>query len=206
MADYVLNANKRALSTKGALTTLRKQGKVPGVYYIKGSDTIPLEVNETAINAFVFTSETHIIKLKIEGENDADCIVKDVQFDPVTDKVVHFDLQGIKTDELMQVEIPVVIKGSSAGVKAGGKLQSDVHKLEISVLPINIPEHIEIDITNLNIGDAIHVKDLKFEKFKILNRPDLTVAAVVAPRAEVEASEEAASAEPEVIKKGKKEE
>lgn len=206
MAEYILNAKKRALTTKGALTQLRKNGFVPGIYYIKGGEPIPVEVMETAINTFVFTSETHIIKLKIEGESELECIVKDVQFDPVTDKVVHFDLIGVTRGQVMQVEIPVLLKGNAIGVKAGGKLQLELHKLEIEVLPVNIPDHVEIDVTGLNVGESIHVRDLKFEKFTILNNSDLPVVSVTALKAETDAEEAEETEEPEVIKKGKQEE
>jgi len=216
MAAHVLNARERALTTKSALTKLRSESKVPGIFYIKGSDPITIEVDENEINRYVFTSETYILNLKIDGKKDElECIIKDVQFDPVTDKVVHFDLLGITRGQVMNVEIPIVFTGSAVGVKAGGKLQIEAHKLEIEVLPVNIPEHIEIDITNLNIGDSINVRDLSFDNFKILNNEDVLIVSVAALREEEEVEVEEGEAEaetadeeaqPEVIKKGKEKE
>lgn len=208
MAEHLLKAKKRVLSSKSALTQLRNNSKVPGVFYIKGSDPIPVEVEETAINHYVFTSESHIITLKVEGHEDLECIIKDIQFDPVTDKVVHFDLLGITRGQVMTIEIPIMISGSAIGVKAGGKLQIDLHKLEIEVLPSDIPENIEIDITELNIGDSIHVRDLSFEKFVILNNEDTQIVTVTTVHEEEETEEEEEivdldEAGPEVIKKGK---
>lgn len=204
-----LIAKKRNTLTKSALNQIRKSGRVPGVYYSKHHEPITIDVAESAINPLVFTSKTSWISLNIEGGENYDCVIKDVQFDPVTDKIVHFDLIGLQTGEAIQIEVPVVLKGSAIGVREGGVLQHLAHKLEIECLPKDIPEFIEVDISNLKIGDVIHVSEISIPGVTFITNPEQIVVTVTHARAEeiaapTEAEEE--TAEPEVIGKGKAEE
>ena len=206
MAEITLSAEKRKISHKSANKQLRKNGKVPGIYYHKKDVPIPIEVSNAVLKPIVFTSETHIITLSIDDKTALSCILKNVQFDPVTENIVHFDLQGISRDEKIEIEVPLVYVGNPVGIKQGGILQQAAHKLHIECLPADIPEHIEIKIDHLNIGDAVHVSDLTVEKVKILNALDAVLVSVVPPKIEKEAvpaveTEEAK--EPEVISKGK---
>jgi len=179
MAERILKAKKREISTKGAINQLRKNGSVPGVYYSKGKDQIIFSVDEVALNKFVFTSETGIIQLHFDGQEPVGCIIKDVQFDPVTDKVVHIDVQGVTLGQLIQLELPIILVGTAFGVRDGGILQEQTHKLEVECFPRDIPQHIEVDITDLKIGESIHVRDLKLDKIKILNSEDTTIVSIV---------------------------
>jgi len=213
MAEVTLKAKMREVSTKGTLNQQRKNGKVPGVFYIKGNVGIPILVEENDINPLVFTSESHLIQLKIDDHKEEmhEAILKEIQFDPVTDKVVHFDLRGITRGEVLELEIPLMLRGTAQGVKDGGILQQVLHKLHIECLPRHIPEHLEFDVTNLKFGQTITVADLSFEDVKILNPEKSVVLSIVAPKIleEEPVEEEVASdepAEPEVIKKGKAEE
>lgn len=103
----------------------------------------------------------------------------------------------------MEIEVPILLSGNPAGIKQGGVLQQVLHKLNVECLPKDMPEHLTIAIDSLNLGDSIHVRDLKFDNVEVLNAPDAVVVAVVAPRAEKETAEEGAATEPEVIAKGK---
>ncbi len=216
MAEVTLQAKKRDISTKGAVNTLRKEGFIPGVFYIKGNESIPIAVQEGDLNHLVFSSENFLVQLKIEGDSEEmhESIFREVQFDPVTDKVIHFDLRGITRGEVVQLEIPLTLKGTPVGVKEGGILQQALHKLEIECLPRNIPSHLEFDVTHLEFGDTVTVGDLSFENVEILNSPKTTVISIVAPvtieEPETEEEgildEEEELEEPEVIKKGKAEE
>ena len=190
MTERILKAKKRDISTKGALNQLRKSGFVPGIYYSKGKEQITFSVDEVSLNKFVFTSETGIIQLSFEGQEPIDCVIKDVQFDPVTDKVVHFDVSGVTLGQLLQIELPVSLVGNSIGVKDGGILQEQTHKLEVECLPRDIPQHIEIDISGLKIGESIHVSDLKLDKIKILNSEDTVIVSIVHHKVEVDAADE----------------
>lgn len=212
MAELSLNATKREISTKGTLNQMRKEGVVPCIYYSKGNDPIVFSSLEIDLNPLVFTSDTHLIHLKINDQEQLDCIVKDVQFDPVTDRIVHIDFLGIVYGQVLQIQVPVALKGSPEGVKQGGLLQQYMHKLEVECLPKNIPDHLDIDVTALNVGDTIHVRDLEFENVKILTTQDAAVVAVTVTKVVVEEEEvveeavDAEAAEPEVIGKGKTEE
>lgn len=205
MAESILIAKERKTTRKSDNKQLRKNGKIPGIYYSKNQNPVAIEVLESAINPLVFTSEVHIISLKL-GENEAlSCVLKEIQFDPVTDKVVHFDLQGVSKDEIIEVEVPIVFVGNAEGVKSGGVLEQTLHKLDIRCLPKDMPEHLEIKIDKLGLNESLHVKDLKFENIEIVNSPDTVVAAVVTPRAQAEPVAGEELKEPEVITKGKAE-
>jgi large subunit ribosomal protein L25 len=209
MEKAILKANVRETDSKSFRNNLRKSGRIPGVYYSKHGKPISIDVLDKTINPLIYTTETHLISLQIEGQNDLDCVIKDVQFDPITDKVVHFDLLGLTSGETFQFEVPIKFHGSPVGIKEGGVLQSFLHKLDIECLPANIPQHIDLNIQDLKIGDSIHVKDLNLDDITILNPDDTVIVSVTHPKAEKEAVAEGveeAPAEPEVIGKEKSEE
>lgn len=213
MSEIILNVKKRELMSKGELNRLRKEGFVPGVLYAKEMDEqIMFSVFENALNKHIYTSETHMVLLKFEDGTEHYGIIKDVQFDPLTDKVIHVDFQGVKFGEVINVEIPVVLTGDAIGVKEGGKLLLSVNKVEVECLPREIPEKIEVDVSDLNINDSIFVRDLSFEGLKIITPEDTLIASVSVIR-ELEPEEEEETLlrptemqEPEVISKGKSEE
>ena len=213
MEKVILEANERKEINRQNTKSLRRQKRVPGIFYLKQSKPIAIDVSNQAIKPLVFTSQTHLISLKLDGHEDQECVLKDVQFDPVSDEVIHFDLIGITRGEKIEIEVPVQLIGSAIGVKEGGLLQHNLHKLEVECLPKDIPERLEVNISELKIGDTIHVKDLNFENVDILNLEDSIVVSVVHPKVEKEpvAVEEGAEIEaeaeemkePEVIGKGK---
>jgi large subunit ribosomal protein L25 len=213
MKTVTLEANKRKDTNKATRNRLRREGRVPGVFYSKRSDTIPVDVLEKKIRPLVFTAKTNLISLKIEGQEELECVIKDIQFDPVTEEIIHFDLLGLTRGEMIQLEVPVQLLGSSIGVREGGLLQHILHKIEVECFPKDIPEHIEIDISELAIGDSVHISDLSIENLTILNPADAIIVAVGHQKVveeEVEVAEELVegeeTAEPEVIGKGKPEE
>jgi len=209
MEKVQIKAKERTLKTKSETKTLRKDGMIPGVYYSKHDTPISIGISQNALNPLVFTKETHLISLQMEDDRQFDCIIKDVQFDPVSDKVVHFDLLGLTSGETFQLEVPIKYIGSPVGIKEGGVLQQFLHKLDVECLPKDIPQHLEINIQGLNIGDSIHVSDLNYEGLTLLNPDETVIVSVTHAKVEVEpVAEEAVegeeeSAEPEVIGKGK---
>lgn len=212
MEKTVLNANVREISTKSSKNSLRKSGLVPGIFYMKGLDTVHIAVRDKELNSLVFTPDTHLISLNVDGKDEYECVIKDVQFDPVTDKVVHFDLLGLVSGEKFQLEVPVQLQGAPVGVKEGGIIQHILHKLEIECLPSNIPQHINIEISQLKLGDAIHVRDLTLENIEILNPKDSVIVTITHPKLEKEPETEEPgeaegeeNAEPEIVSKGKSE-
>jgi len=206
MEKVVLKANVRKNISKPARSELRKAGKIPGIYYSKHGSPIPIGVIEKEINPLVYTTETHLISLQLDSNEELDCVIKDIQFDPITDRVIHFDLLGLTSGETFQLEVPVQFHGSPVGVKEGGVLQILLHKLEVECLPKDIPQRIDINIQGLRLGDAIHVKDLQLENLVILNPENAVIVTVAHPKAEKEPAAEGTeevAAEPEVIGKEK---
>lgn len=209
MSEISIKAKKRILSTKGAVNKLRRNGEVPGIFYSKGVEPIPISVPELSLNPLVYTSETHIVNLEIENDETKKTILKNIQFDPVTDKIVHFDFLGISLDQKIEIEVPISVEGQAKGIKEGGILQQSMHKLHVSCLPGDIPEHITINVANLGVGDSVHVKDLSLTNVEILHNDDVIIVSVVMPRAQAETTAAAIEGaveekmEPEVISKGK---
>lgn len=210
MATVNLSAQKREDLGNSTTKTARKKGFIPGIFYFKNASPIAISVKDTALNPFVYTSEVRIINLQIDGvEKAQNCIIKDIQFDAVSDKPIHFDLLGISENETIKVIVPIKLVGAPAGVKDGGVIQHVLHSLEVECLPVNIPAHIDVEISALGIGDAIHIGDLKIDNVEIHGNAGATIVAVVPPaveKVETPAEGETATAEPEVIAKGKKDE
>jgi large subunit ribosomal protein L25 len=208
MQEIILNAEIRDNTGKHAKYS-RKRDMVPGVYYSHGEGNISIEVSKLALEQLVFTSEAHVIDLKLKDGRSKKCIIRDVQYDPVSDKPIHFDLQGLKENEKVMVEIPVTLTGGvPAGVRDGGMLQHFIHRVRVSCLPKDIPQRIEINVAELAINHFVHIRDLQIPNVMILDAADTTVAGVMPPHvvkeAEVVAPTEVAAAEPEVLAKGKK--
>jgi large subunit ribosomal protein L25 len=215
MAVTNLSAQKREDLANSQLKTKRKKGNIPGIFYSKGNAAVPIYVKDTALNPFIYTSEVNIINLQIEGSEGQNCILKDIQFDPVSDKAIHFDLFGVSENEKIKLDVPLSLVGAPVGIKDGGIIQHSVHKVEVECLPKDIPSHIDINIESLRIGDSFHVKDIEQKNFVILDSEDMVIVAVVPPVVEkaaepgaegAPAAAEGETAEPEVIAKGKKDE
>ena len=212
-----LNATKREDLANSSTKLNRKKGNIPGVFYYRGVPSIPIYVKDTNLNPFIYTSEVNIISLVIEGlTSPYNCILKAIQFDPISDKPVHFDLLGISENEKIKIEIPVKLVGAPVGVKDGGVIQHSVHKIEVECFPKDIPPHIEVNIEHLKIGDGVLISELETKNYVILDAPESMIVAVVpptiekepeaAPAVEGEVAAEGEPVEPEVIAKGKKEE
>lgn len=209
MADLNIVANKRVKTTKGAVNKLRKNGMVPGVLYSKVDKPVNILVSEISLKPLVYTNEMHLVNLKIDENIEVKSLLKDIQFHPVTERIIHVDFQALTGGQVIQIQVPITIIGQAIGLKEGGKVQQNMHKLDIECLPSEIPQHIEVDISNLHIGDSIHAKVLTKANFKILNSEDSVIISVIAPKLETEepTSAEAGTEtkEPEVIAKGKSE-
>ena len=211
MAEIQLKAEKRTIIKRSTSRTYRKNGLIPGIFYGVGEGNIPIAINELALRPIIYSSESHIVSLEIEGESKPlSCILKDVQFDPIHTRPIHFDLIALKEGESINIEVNIKLTGTAPGIKEGGILQHILHKLDIKCLPQFIPSHIDVDISNLGISDSIKVGDLKFEGIEILNDENAAVVSLLHPTVVEEVkpevtAEAAATAEPEVISKGKKE-
>jgi large subunit ribosomal protein L25 len=212
MSELTITAEIRKTTGKGG-NAMRAKGTVPGIYYGHGLPNIAVAIPEAALRPLYATTATHIINLKLDDGSVHPCILKDIDFDPVSDRPVHFDLLGLKADEEVEVNVPVVLTGGvPSGVKEGGILQHLLHRIKVSCLPKHMPESIEIDVSTLGINKSIHVSGLSLPNVRILDNGRTTVVAVIPPVIEkvpevvatTEVAAVAAPAEPEVIAKGKK--
>lgn len=210
MSEIAVTAEVRRDVGKKAKLLLR-QGKVPGIYYGHGQNNIPVAIGELTLRPLYKSSAASVINLTLDDGSKHMCILRDVQFDPVTDRPIHFDLFGLNENEELTIEVPVSVHGTPKGVKDGGILQHILHRVRISCLPKNIPDRIDLDVEMLEINKSIHVRDLKIPNVKVLENETSTVVAVVPPTVLKEAEAvpgavavEATAAEPEVITKGKK--
>ncbi len=202
MAEITLKAKVRDYKGRTASNAARRDGKVPGVFYLGNEKNIPIEVEALDLRHLVYTSETHIVDLQLSDGTSEAAVLREVQFDPITDRVMHFDLIGVVRGQKMKFEVPVVLEGSSEGVRAGGVLQQTLHKLEVECLPKDLPEYIAVDITHLQTSESLLVGDVKLEGVEILTNHDQPL--VVIGHARSESTDEAAeageeSAEPQVI-------
>ena len=179
---------------KNEAARLRKSGIVPAVIYHKGEETVAVSINEIALNKLVHSAESHIIDLQFPDGKTMRSFIKDVQFDPVTDRVIHTDFQLFAADEIIELEVPVAVSGNAVGVEKGGKIQIIRHALTIKGLPADMPDHLTIDVTALEIGHIIHVKEIPMSGYSglsIMDDPDTPVVSVLAPKNDAEATDEA---------------
>ncbi len=212
MAQQVnLQAATRSTTGKGAARSLRREGKVPAVIYGHGREPEPLVVDAPVLDRMLMgiSAASTIVDVVVDGRAPIKVLIREIQRNPIRPSdIIHVDLYEIHADEKITVEVPVHLTGTADGVRNfGGVLDHILRTLEIEVFPGDIPESIDLDVTNLGIGQSLYVRDIKIEKADILNDEDLPVATVVAPRTEEAPAvvEEAPSGEPELIRKAKAE-
>ena len=189
---------------------VRVQGLIPAVVYGAGQPSVPVTVDPKLITKILYSESGHntIFDLNIEGAAPAKVMIVDWQNEPIKGKLLHIDLKRIAMNVAMRVSVPVQLTGAPVGVKTqGGVLSQVLHEVEIECLPDDIPGHIDVDITNLEINGAIHVKDLPHAgKLKFLSGEDELVAHITTPKEDASTEPVVnAPAEPEVAKKGKTE-
>lgn len=205
MQEVSLKVKVREGTGKKYAHKIRTKGEIPGILYGHGKENIVLSVPEHDLWHILHHSSTEhiILTLEIEGasEDNLTTLIRDVQHHPVTGDILHVDFQRISKDEPVKVDVPIELEGQPKGVKDfGGVLDHAVREVTIKCKPLEIPEFLEIDVTQLGIGDSIHVSDLAsaYPNIEILDDPTITIAHVSPPKklevAEV-AEEEAATAE-----------
>jgi large subunit ribosomal protein L25 len=196
MKSVALSGNKRAERGTSNANILRKEEKVPAVIY-GGKENVHFTVNEVKFNKIINTPEVYFIDLDVDGTKFK-AIIKDVQFHPVTDRVLHIDFLEVDEKKAVTIRIPVSLVGRSKGVANGGTLKNPIKMIRVSGLPSAIPENVEIDLTELKIGDSIKVGDLSLDGLTFLGADNAVVVAVKMSRNVVaeEEGEEAAEAAP----------
>lgn len=192
MEIFDLKTTQRNTFGKGSARALRREGLIPAVLYGPKRDTVPLTISPLDLDNIYKDSGTErvILSLKIDngGTQDVTVVVKEVQAAPVTGQYLHIDFYEISLNEEIVVNVPVEVTGRSKGVERGGFLQVVRHQLEVSCIPTDMPDKIEVDVTNLDIGDSIHIGDLDLvgDKVRVLADTVLTVVTVVPPTVEEE--------------------
>lgn len=200
MEQRELSVTLRERTGKGVARKLRSEGLIPGVFYGHKTEPVALSLDPVELKKILSSASGRntFITLKFEGKKEKDrvAMLKDLQVTPLKREYLHADLYEILMDEKITSRVPVHFVGKAVGVKEGGIEQHSRRELDIRCLPANIPNFIEVDVTNLAIGDSLHIKDLKLpEGVEILDPAGDTVVSVVAPVAEKVVTPEEAAAQ-----------
>jgi len=200
MSESLLQAESREVKGKEFAKKLRKQGKVPAVFYAHDEKSIPIILDERETMKLL-TTETGLIDIQIGRKRKRKAIIKEIQTDPVKQTLLHIDVMGVHLKEKIEVEVPIRFIGEAIGVKEqGGILYQHLRSIEVSCLPLDIPEHIEIDVSNLNINDTLSLESLSLENAEIIGDLEQPLVSVMPPtvvkepvtaEAEMEVEEEA---------------
>ena len=206
-----LQAASRTATGKGAARSLRRDGKVPGVIYGHGREAEAVTIDKSALNKMLFgiSAGTTILDVAVDGRAPVKALIREIQRDSLRPaEIIHLDLYEVRSDEEITLAVPIRLIGIPDGVRNfGGVLDHVLRELEVEVLPSNIPDHVDLDVTALTIGHSLFVRDVKVENAKVLNDPDTPICTVVAPRTEEAPAvvEEVVTTEPELIRKPKAE-
>jgi len=187
MQKIEIKATKRLDLGKKATKQLRREEGVPGVLY-GGQEVVHFSTTENEMRKIIFTPHVYIVELNVEGKN-YDAIIKDLQYHPVGDNLLHIDFLQIFNDKPIVIDIPVHLEGLAEGVKEGGKLQLEQRKLRVKGLAKDLPDNLLIDVSGLGLGKSIQVGDLDFPKMEMLNAKNLVVVSVKLTRAARAATE-----------------
>ena len=184
MKTLAISAKSRDKVGKSDTRQLRNQGNVPCVLY-GGEKQVCFYAHENDLRKLIYTSDVFLVDLDIEGKKTR-CVLQDIQFHPVTDKILHIDFLEVFDDKEVTVEIPVVLQGMSPGVRNGGNLLFRRKKIITRAIPGNLPDAIEVDISELRIGQFIYIKDLRSDKYSFLAPDNAVVVGVKTARAAIE--------------------
>ncbi len=194
MKSFEINGSLRTEKGKKFTNKMRKQELIPAIIY-GGKENVMLTLNESDLRNLIYTPNVYIVNIKI-GNKKYDAIIKDIQFHPVSDKILHIDFLQLFDDKKVTLGIPVELTGSSEGVRQGGKLTLITRKLKVSAFPKDLPDTINIDISDLDLGKSKLVSDISLEKIKITD-PKTTVIATVKLTRAARGAQSATEAAPE---------
>ncbi|WP_298474429.1 50S ribosomal protein L25/general stress protein Ctc [uncultured Maribacter sp.] len=189
MKSITIKGSERESVGKKATKALRNAGKVPCVVY-GGEKPLHFSANELSFRDLVYTPNAHTVVIELENGTKVDAIMQDIQFHPVTDKIIHIDFYQLFADKEVTMSIPVRLLGSSPGVKNGGRLLFRNRKLSIKALPGDLIDFFDVDLSELKIGGNIKVESLKSDKFTLLHPDNTVVVQVKTSRNTVEEDEE----------------
>ncbi len=196
----------KTLEIKGALRQglgkkeskdLRKQGIIPCVMY-GGEKNLHFSAHENQFKKLIYTPDVFLVKLEVEGQS-FDAVMQDIQFHPVTDSIIHIDFVQVFPDKKVTVNLPVVLTGSSVGIRAGGKLRQRRRNLKVNGLIKDMPDRLEVDLSDLDIGESMKVGDLNYDNLDVLDPARAMVVGVVSSRLISKGMEEAVPEEVEEV-------
>ena len=206
MAEVALDVEVRSSIGKGAARKLRAAGRIPGVCYGSGRAPVSVSLDPRSLERLIATSATGIntlIDLRVSGGGDFDgrvVLVKELQRDPVSARALHADFYAVDLEQAIEVSVPIHVTGTAPGVTNGGILDHALRELRLECLPRAIPDQILVDVSGLDIGMSLHVRDLVLpEGVTLMSDPDLSVISVVTPAALEEETAAAAPAEGEAV-------
>ena len=188
MKSITIKGSKRESVGKVSTKALRNAGKVPCVLYV-GDEPVHFSAEELAFSKLVYTPNAHTVVIAL-GSETYNAVLQDIQFHPVTDRILHIDFYQLFENKEIAMNIPVHIIGNSIGVRAGGSLRKNRRKLRVKALPTNLPDYIEVDISSLKIGGKVYVTELKNEAYSFLHSDNTVVCQVKRSRVSVEELEE----------------
>jgi len=191
MKSIAISGSPRENVGKRDAKELRYEGKVPAVLY-GGKEQVHFAIDAPALRDLVYTPEVNFAELTI-GDKKFNAVLQDIQFHPLTEKILHIDFLQLFDDKKVTIEIPVKLTGTSPGVKMGGKLIQKLRKLKVNALPKNMPQEVEVSIEPLEVGKSVRVRDLKPADFVITNVPEDTIVSVIMSRALKQAEQQAAT-------------
>ena len=212
MAELAIDVQKRSETGTNANRRLRQAGKIPAVVYGGGKDTVPIVLDRKTLIDLMKSgdNENAIFLLKLaESGQERHAMIRDMQVDPLTRQVVHIDFQRIVMDKKVKVQVPVELKGTAYGVKTeGGMIDFVSREVTIECLPGDIPKHLDLDVTDLRVGQHVEAKDLKLpDGVTLAEEPERVIISLGHTKAEESAASAAeTTTEPEVVKRGKTEE
>ena len=171
---------KRANLGKVEAKQLRQETNVPCVLY-GGTEQLHFHTPAFLFRDLIYSGEVHTVALTVDGKKYK-CILQDVQFHPVNEQILHVDFLELLDDKIVKIEIPVKLVGTAVGVIKGGKLVTKLKKVTVKALPANLPDFIEVDVTNLEVGKSVKVSDVKLGNYTIVNSKSIPLASVVSTR------------------------
>jgi large subunit ribosomal protein L25 len=181
MKSITINGSQRESVGKKATKALRNAGQVPCVLY-GGDKPVHFSATELAFSKLVYTPNAHTVVIELDNGDKFNAVLQDIQFHPVTDRILHNDFYQLFEDKEIALNIPVNLIGNSVGVRNGGVLRKNNRKLRVKALPANLPDFIEIDISPLKIGDKVAVRDLNQDKYTLLHSDNTVVCQIKTSR------------------------
>ena len=199
MKSITIKGSQRESVGKAASKALRNAGQVPCVLY-GGDNVLHFSAPELAFKNIVYTPNVYTAAIELNGKT-YNAILQDIQFDPVSDKIIHIDFYQLHKDKEITIEVPIQIERTSPGIMAGGTLRIVNRKLKVKALPDNLPDFVSVDISGLEMGNKLYVTKLAQDKYKIMHPDNTVVCQVRVSRAAMKAAQDAAKAEKAATKK-----